>query len=265
MTKLLNHLQVLTLTSWIATNLTRKTVYQIASEQGLKDEELEQTLQETSTLLDGIKYLCLPAATDQATCKDEPQESTDLDGKTGIQAVENSKNSLLGMLSPEMLEKFANFYSSKNNKIADAKSQKSDSTVSPSDNLNDAKSTKKNAKESPLDSLTSVFQEFTKFQHQDMKQKKRKSGKKDLDPDTGKYNVEVGKSHKDFLKHEEEDWELVEREMILSSNLDQPTFNANETVYIGFNNVYQFEWKMNPDRKNQATKFRLVDTSSSAN
>ncbi|PLW34809.1 hypothetical protein PCASD_12667 [Puccinia coronata f. sp. avenae] len=164
-----------------------------------------------------------------------------------------------------MLEKFANFYSSKNNKIADAKSQKSDSTVSPSDNLNDAKSTKKNAKESPLDSLTSVFQEFTKFQHQDMKQKKRKLGKKDLDPDTGKYNVEVGKSHKDFLKHEEEDWELVEREMILSSNLDQPTFNANETVYIGFNNVYQFEWKMNPDRKNQATKFRLVDTSSSAN
>ncbi|KAA1115037.1 hypothetical protein PGT21_030031 [Puccinia graminis f. sp. tritici] len=258
--------EVLTLTTWIATNLTRKTVYQIASEQGLKEEELEKTLQETGTLLDGLKYLCLPNTTDP-TKEEPPQAPVNLPNTPDIQAVENSKKALLGLLSPEMLDKFAKFYSSKTEKITDPKPtrqpQQSNPEPSPIGQNNSNLKTK-NVKESPLDSLTSVFHEFSKFQLQNMKRNKGKSKKRksDLDKEDGggDDDNESGKNCKEV--HEaEDDWELVENEIISRFN-NQPTFNANETVYIGFNNLYQFEWHTNKDiHQNQGTKFVLVDTS----
>ncbi|KAH9473606.1 hypothetical protein MJO29_000677 [Puccinia striiformis f. sp. tritici] len=271
--------EVLTLTTWIATNLTRKTVYQIASEQGLKEEELEKTLQETSTLLEGIKYLCLPTATNS------PGEKTEEPGRAGTPeftpADTNIKNPLLGILDPELLNRFIKFYSSKTDgKIAHVEIQPepqkpSPFEVSPSNRqINDPNTTKrkKPVKESPLDSLTSVFHEFSKFQRQTMiKRKKRKLAKKDssadLDPlhvDLDPNSIRASKTitNLDHQKAEEEDWELVERE-IDSKGEDQLTLNVNETIFIGFNALYQFEWHINQDiGKNGGTKFKLVDKSS---
>ncbi|OAV91170.1 hypothetical protein PTTG_28051 [Puccinia triticina 1-1 BBBD Race 1] len=247
----------------------------VHSEQGLKEEELEKTLQETSTLLDGIKYLCLPNAADP-TGKEHEQEAVDPSGTTETQAVETSKNALLGILTPEMLDRFTKFYSSKSDKVTlDLKPQspnaegsptrqpqKSHLEGSPETTQSDSKSKGRNLRESPLDSLTSVFHDFSRFQRQNMKRRKGKSMQRKSDSD----NVPSGDKDKtaNILtedREEEEDWELVESDMISRFN-DQPTFNANETVYIGFNVLYQFEWHMNNDVKNNpGTRFKLVDTS----
>lgn len=51
--------EILTLTTWIATNLTKKTIYQLASDRGANADELEETLQTTTSVIDGVSYLCL--------------------------------------------------------------------------------------------------------------------------------------------------------------------------------------------------------------
>ncbi|EGG07746.1 uncharacterized protein MELLADRAFT_85510 [Melampsora larici-populina 98AG31] len=51
--------QVLGLTSWLASTFAKKTVYTLATERGIKEDELEETLKISSMVIDSIKYLTL--------------------------------------------------------------------------------------------------------------------------------------------------------------------------------------------------------------
>lgn len=253
----------MTLTTWIATNLTRKTVYQIASEKGLKEEELEQTLQETTTLLDGIKYLCLPTTSPDAT-KEAPRKPTDSGGTpVEIQAGETWKSSLLlgNIMSPEMLDKFLKFYSAKNDRTLAVPQTKKLEPIAAPPFPSDPKTAALKVRKSSLDSLTSVLQELTKFHSQNKKHKRRKGKKKGLDSDAreGTFCNTMEESGDEEQRVDE--WEMVEGETGLKATDHHPCFNANQTIYIGFNSFYQFEWKINPDFGNQGPKFMLVDTS----
>ncbi|KAH9811886.1 hypothetical protein DFH28DRAFT_425642 [Melampsora americana] len=51
--------QVLGLTTWLASIFAKKTVYQLATERGIREDELEETVKRSSMIIDSLRYLSL--------------------------------------------------------------------------------------------------------------------------------------------------------------------------------------------------------------
>ncbi|KAG0150957.1 hypothetical protein CROQUDRAFT_72470 [Cronartium quercuum f. sp. fusiforme G11] len=54
--------EVLAVTTWFATTLAKKTIYQLATERGVKEDELEDTLKTSATVIDSLKYASLSSS-----------------------------------------------------------------------------------------------------------------------------------------------------------------------------------------------------------
>lgn len=90
--------KVLAVTTWFATTLTKKTIYQLSIERGVNQEDLEKTLKTSSMIIDSIKY-----ATVSNTFLKNAVEGTHTSGSSST-SVKSDRQALISSITGGILK-----------------------------------------------------------------------------------------------------------------------------------------------------------------